>query len=253
MLRLKLGDIVRWQGDEHVVIAARTHTAMLRRLADNDTVWVDIPSLADEITIADPGIAEAPARGLEPTITSNKNSSGQVAGLRDGYEKPMPSPRTRRADKHAATARRESQPSPFITASSWSAANTALAWRPCQRCPADCRTRDHRRRPAATTNRRRRSGFDTGLRPSCRSSQRTPDRHYQTTISSIVCAQRFSRAVPQPSQPAGTGHRLRANALPRGRAPTGLALAARAGKASAAHAAWPHRTESRPRSRWGCQ
>lgn len=69
MLRLNLGDLVTWQGDEHVVIAARAHAAMLRRLSDNDTVWVDIPSLADEITVADRGAVDVPTDGTPVTTT----------------------------------------------------------------------------------------------------------------------------------------------------------------------------------------
>lgn len=66
MLRLNLGDLVTWQGDEHIVIAARAQAAMLRRLADNDTVWVDIPSLADEITFPERGAADGPVGGPAP-------------------------------------------------------------------------------------------------------------------------------------------------------------------------------------------
>lgn len=69
MLRLNLGDLVTWQGDEHVVVAAQAQAAMLRRLSDNDTVWVDIPSLADEITVADRGAVEVPAGGTPVTTT----------------------------------------------------------------------------------------------------------------------------------------------------------------------------------------
>lgn len=53
MLRLNLGDLLTWQDEEYLVIAARPQAAMLRRLADNDTVWVDVASLAGEITVAD--------------------------------------------------------------------------------------------------------------------------------------------------------------------------------------------------------
>ncbi len=53
MLRLNLGDLLTWQDEEYLVVAARPRAAMLRRLADNDTVWVDVAFLADEISVAD--------------------------------------------------------------------------------------------------------------------------------------------------------------------------------------------------------
>lgn len=61
MLRLNLGDLLTWQGEEYVVAAARTQTVMLRRLSDNDIVWVDVPTMADELILADP--AEGPDVG----------------------------------------------------------------------------------------------------------------------------------------------------------------------------------------------
>lgn len=54
MLRLNLGDLLTWRGEEYVVAAARPHTAMLRRIAGNDTVWIDIVALADELIVTDP-------------------------------------------------------------------------------------------------------------------------------------------------------------------------------------------------------
>lgn len=61
MLRLNLGDLLTWQGEEYVVAAARTQSVMLRRLSDNDIVWVDVPTMADELMLADP--AEVPDAG----------------------------------------------------------------------------------------------------------------------------------------------------------------------------------------------
>lgn len=58
MLRLNLGDLLTWQGDEYVVAAARSQAVMLRRLSDNDIVWIDIPTMADELILTDP--AEVP-------------------------------------------------------------------------------------------------------------------------------------------------------------------------------------------------
>ena len=69
MLRLNLGDLLTWQEEEYVVAAARPQTALLRRLADNETVWIDVPILADEIVVTDrvapPDVGE-PTRALEP-------------------------------------------------------------------------------------------------------------------------------------------------------------------------------------------
>ncbi|GAB2461738.1 hypothetical protein GCM10027062_46040 [Nocardioides hungaricus] len=79
MLRLNLGDLVTWQGDEHVVIAARAQAAMLRRLADNDTVWVDVPSLADEITLADRALADSPTQGTVPIIAEFSEAELEAA------------------------------------------------------------------------------------------------------------------------------------------------------------------------------
>ena len=57
MLRLNLGDLLTWQGEEYVVAAARTQAVMLRRLSDNDTAWVDVPAMADELVLVDHGAA----------------------------------------------------------------------------------------------------------------------------------------------------------------------------------------------------
>ena len=54
MLRLSLGDLLTWQREEYVVAAARTQTVMLRRLSDNDVIWVDVPTMVDELMLADP-------------------------------------------------------------------------------------------------------------------------------------------------------------------------------------------------------
>lgn len=55
MLRLNLGDLLTWQDEEYVVTAARAHTVMLRRLCDNEVVWIDVPSLADDFHLSHQG------------------------------------------------------------------------------------------------------------------------------------------------------------------------------------------------------
>lgn len=49
MLRLNLGDLVIWGDDEYVVAAASPRATLLRRLLDDETVWVDVLTLADEL------------------------------------------------------------------------------------------------------------------------------------------------------------------------------------------------------------
>lgn len=60
MLRLNLGDPLTWQGEEYVVAAARSQAVMLRRLSDNDLVWIDLPTMSDELILTDPAeVADA--------------------------------------------------------------------------------------------------------------------------------------------------------------------------------------------------
>lgn len=79
MLRLNLGDLLTWQEEEYVVAAAPPQTALLRRLADNETVWIDVPILADEIVVTD---RVAPPDVGEPTLALEPISDDELEAAR---------------------------------------------------------------------------------------------------------------------------------------------------------------------------
>ncbi len=45
MLRLNLGDLIEWEGDEYIVAACTAMATLLYRLADGRRVWVDLAAV----------------------------------------------------------------------------------------------------------------------------------------------------------------------------------------------------------------